>query len=545
MAELQREIYNSLMENCTLCSSKFEITLEDKNFYKSISVSEPKRCPECRLMRRLQERNARKLYYRNCDFSNKKIISIYHENQPFPVYGHEAWWSDEWDALDYGQDFDFNRGFFEQLLELKNKVPHSSVFVISGTMENSEFTNCTGYLKNCYLVSEADYNEDCMYSNRITNSKDLIDCSFSYDCELCYECIDCTNCRNLKFSQECINCSDSLFLKNCNACTDCIGCINQRHKQYMIFNKQYSKEEYEIEKEKLGLNKKENIKKISGLAQEFFLGQPHKATEGEQNENVVGDHVYNSKNAYQCFDCRYVEDCKYCTKVTDGVKNCFDYLSWGFKAELMYECAGCGDNAYNMKFCSTCTTNISNLEYSIHCVSSSDLFGCVGLKKKKFCILNKQYDEADYHELRTKIIEHMKKSGEWGEFFPIELCSFGYNETIAMDHFPLTKEEALARGYKWSEYEMPTTKTEDSILCEVSGRPFRITKQEAEFYKKLELPVPTKHPDQRHAERMAKRAQYKLKAIKCGRCEKEIVSVVRNVQPKLILCEECYLKEIY
>lgn len=533
------------MKNCSLCGSKFEITAEDQVFYAGIDVCEPENCPECRLMRRLQERNARKLYYRTCNFSNKKIISVYHENQIFPVYNPEAWWSDDWDALTYGVDFDFNRSFFEQLLELKNRVPHSSVFVISGTMENSEFTNCTGYLKNCYLVSEADYDEDCMYCNRITNSKDLIDCSFCYDSELCYECLDCSKCRNLKFSQECTNCSDSLFLKNCNSCQDCIGCINQRHKQYMIFNKQYSKEEYEIEKEKLALNNHENIKNFSEKALEFFQTQAQKAIEGEQNENVVGDHIYNSKNAFHCFDCRYVEDCKYCAKVTDGVKNCFDYLSWGFKAELMYECAGCGDNAYNMKFCSTCTTNITNLEYSMHCVTSSDLFGCVGLKKKKFCILNKQYSESEFHELKKRIVEHMKKTGEWGKFFPIELCSFGYNETIAMDHFPLTKEEALQRGYKWSDYEMPAPKAEDSTLCEISGRAFRITKQENEFYKKMDLALPTRHPDQRHADRMKKRAQYKLQTINCAKCQKEIVCSIKNIPVKTSLCDECYLKEVY
>jgi hypothetical protein len=34
---------------------------------------------------------------------------------------------------------------------------------------------------------------------------------------------------------------------------------------------------------------------------------------------------------------------------------------------------------------------------------------------------------------------------------PPELAPFAYNETIAQDNMPLTKEEALARGFRWEE----------------------------------------------------------------------------------------------
>ncbi|MEI8092157.1 MAG: hypothetical protein WCG98_08430 [bacterium] len=42
-----------------------------------------------------------------------------------------------------------------------------------------------------------------------------------------------------------------------------------------------------------------------------------------------------------------------------------------------------------------------------------------------------------------KIIEKMEADGERGEFFPTSLSPFGYNETVAMEYFPLTKEEAM------------------------------------------------------------------------------------------------------
>jgi hypothetical protein len=554
------------MKDCKQCNQSFEITDSDRRFYNNIGVPEPLNCPQCRLIRRLQERNARQLYWRKCDYSGKKIISQYHENQPFPVYDQAVWWSDKWDAMKYGRDFDFKRPFFEQFKDLTNSVPHFSVFIVGGTLENSDFTNCTGYIKNCYLISEADYDEDCYYSNRIYHSKNLVDCTNCYEGDYSYECIDCIKPNNLFYSQECQSCSYSWFLQSCVECKNCIACINQRHKEYMIFNKKYAKEEYEKIKEGFQLGHYEKIPELKKKAREFFKTQPHKALQGENNQNVAGDHVYNSKNADLCFECKDLEDCKYCAKVANGIKNCMDYTSWGFKADIVYESASCGDNAYNLKFCSTCTTNNSDLAYCFQCTSCSDLFGCAGLKHKKFCILNKQYSKEEYKKLVPKIIAHMKKTGEWGQFFPADLCAFGYNETIAMDHFPLTKKEALSKGYKWSDYEMPPPEVEKTIpadrlpdtvgeipddvlswaiTCEVTGKPFRLVAAELAFYREMNLPIPHRHPGQRHRDRMSLRPPYQLWDRICDLCKKAIKTTYSPDRPEKIYCEACYLKEVY
>jgi len=36
---------------------------------------------------------------------------------------------------------------------------------------------------------------------------------------------------------------------------------------------------------------------------------------------------------------------------------------------------------------------------------------------------------------------------------PSELSPFCYNETIAQEYFPLTKEQAIKQGYKWKDKE--------------------------------------------------------------------------------------------
>ena len=40
------------------------------------------------------------------------------------------------------------------------------------------------------------------------------------------------------------------------------------------------------------------------------------------------------------------------------------------------------------------------------------------------------------------------------------------------------------------------------FICSSSKRPYRLVKPELEFYRKYDMPLPTKHPDVRHAERI-------------------------------------------
>lgn len=547
---------------CAECKREFIIYDDDISFYKKIDVPCPKRCPQCRLIRRLTCRNTKTLYYRKCDLTGKRIISQYHKDVPFPVYGVDDWWGDSWDALKFGRDFDFSRPFFEQYLELENATPHFSAFTIGGTMQNSDFTNCAGYVKNCYLIAEADYNEDCYYSNRLNYSRNVCDCSFIYEGELCYECLDCTSCYNLKYSNDCKNCGDSVFLANCQDCRDCIGCINQRHKQYMVFNKQYSHKEYEKMKANFSLNTFSGVNDLQKKCAEFFLTQPHKNIQAEHNQNCIGNYIYDSKNCFYCFECKDLEDCRYCMRLVLTVKNSMDYTGWGANAELVYECVACGDSAYNLKFCTNCTTNLVDCEYCHQCTGSRNLFGCVGLKKKQYCILNKQYTKEAFDKLRLKIIEHMKKTGEWGEFFPANFSPFGYNETIAQDCFPLTKEEALAKGYGWKDAETkevhaPTVHLADDIndvtdsitneilVCSKCGKNYKITAQEFGLYRQMFIPIPRFCSVCRHVRRMGLRNPPRLWERRCDKCGTNIIAGYAPECPEIVYCEKCYLDAVY
>ena len=553
-----------MQQTCTDCSAKYDIAEDERTFHAEMGVPPPKQCPHCRFVRRLVERNARNLHRRKCDLTGKEFLSPY-SDVPFPVYQPDEWFTDKWDECDYGKEIDWNRPFFEQLEELFNTVPRMGQFICPGTLENCEYTNCIGYCKDCYLTAEADYNEKVMYSNRVFHNLSLVDCSTAYECELCYECINSVKCHSCRHCIDCENCSDSFFLKNCNGCRDCIGCINQRQKRFCIFNEQLTKEDYEKRRAELNVHGYEGVQTLKKQAMDFWLTQPQRYVQMEQVQNCTGDHLYDSKNAQFCVDCKDLEDCKYCARVF-SVKSAMDYTSWGDRSEKIYQTASSGDNGYNLKFCTTCTTNNSDLEYCGHTTGCKHCFGCVGARKKEYCILNKKYTQEEYEQLRAKLIEHMKSTGEWGEFFPKSFCAFGYNETIAAEYFPLTKEETLAKGYKWKEITdeilqvekvIPAERLPDTIgdvpddiinwavTCEVSKRPFRIIKQELEFYRQLDVPIPHLHPDERHQNRMALMPSRFFHDRTCNKCSKPILTVFAPEDPEIVYCEECYLAEVY
>ncbi|MBI4652752.1 hypothetical protein HY750_00665 [Candidatus Kuenenbacteria bacterium] len=166
---------NSQTKICQNCEKDFQIDPEDFEFYEKINVPPPTFCPECRMIRRMVVSNERSLYKISCGLCGKNIISMYHQKVSFPVYCIDCWQSDKWEAIQYGYNYNFSKSFFEQLFELKQKVPRIALLQ-QGNMANSEYTNRASNNNNCYLIFRANFNENCCYSHPINNSRDCFDC---------------------------------------------------------------------------------------------------------------------------------------------------------------------------------------------------------------------------------------------------------------------------------------------------------------------------------------------------------------------------------
>jgi len=129
--------------------------------------------------------NERILYKRKDSKTGEIIFSGFSDDKDLKIYDHQLWWSDDWDAMDYGKNYDFNKTFFSQFLSLLKQVPLASRSFVSPI--NSEYCNNAGYLKNCYLVFDADNCGNVLYSCMLHKSKDVLDIFYANNIELCYD----------------------------------------------------------------------------------------------------------------------------------------------------------------------------------------------------------------------------------------------------------------------------------------------------------------------------------------------------------------------
>lgn len=554
---------------CSPCQNTFEITPYEQALLKKLSpviggktyvLPEPSLCHPCRRQIRLTFRNERSLYLRTCDLTGKKMVSIYHPKSRFKVFSVEAWYSDQWNPLSYGRDYDPKRSFFEQYGELQTAVPRMSLIALDN--ENSPYVNHTWHLKNCHLSFDMGYCEDAMYCYSTYHSRNVLDLYRGEKMELCYECIDCSNCYQGLFLQDCSHCSDAYFSYDCHGCRNILFCSNLRNKENCINNQPVSVDIFRQAIQDLKLKShtalQRNVKRWGEVKQQAI----HKANHHLNCTDCTGNYLENCKNCYESYDSFTSQDCLFMTRSDEQGK---DILDTDHLAQMELGYQSICISGYRVMGCYFIYHG-TNLFYSEAMVSCKDCFGCSNLKQKQYCILNKQYRKEEYEKLVSQIIENMQKRGEWGQFFPKHLAPFGYNECLVNEIFPLSREEALAKGFLWTDYKSPPVTATKSIpaknlpdtldevsddvlnwaiVCEKSKKLFKLTPQELHFYRRLGLSIPRLHPDERHERRYHQRTPQKLFSRNCAKCQKEIQTSYSKERPEIVYCVECYLKEVY
>ena len=556
-----------MQRTCTQCSAPWTMDESELAYYDRISpifggvkcaIPPPTLCPDCRVQRRMSWRNDRTFYHRKCDKTGKMFISMYAPDVAFPVYKQDEWHKDSWEGLEYGRDFNFSRGFFEQWGALRDLVPHWGVAITN--CENSDYCNYCTDEKNCYLDIAAEGNEGCYFDLFVKNSVNCVDCTFVYDSELCYECIQCYNayaCRNSMYLD---NCTDCAFCFDMKGCKNCLLSTNLRNKEFYILNKPHSKEEYAKKLKELNLSSHAALKNVEGIWKKMRIENGVYRDMYRLNcENSSGNDIKNSKNCTHCFNATTCEDCVYLYDVLNA-KDCRDMNYSLYDPEASYEII----STVGTKFCAFLMSGPynSNSFYCQQMKSCKNCFGCHGLKNKEYCVLNKQYTKEEYNKLVPKIVEHMRKTGEWGEFFPTSLSPHGYNETVAQEYMPLSKQEIESRGWKWTEeresesYMGPGVAIPDNIanadesickeilICEESGKPFKIIPQELAFYRQNSIPLPHRSPAQRHKDRNTLRNPRKLWNRTCATCKKPVTTSYSPDRPEKVVCEACYLNVV-
>ncbi|MFH0712255.1 MAG: hypothetical protein V2A55_00120 [Candidatus Jorgensenbacteria bacterium] len=550
-------------KTCAQCKNQYDVTPDDFGFYEKMGVPVPVLCPDCRFRRRAVFRNEMMLYSRKCELCNKSTLSMYHPSSLYKIYCRDCWLSDKWDPYEYGRDYDFSRPFFEQLAELLLKVPKAGIFASSdlGLNINSDWTNFSGGNKDCYMIfNSGPRNENCSYSRGLIDSRDVFDVYFGNNVERAYEGVNVHKSNGVVWGQNVLDSIDSWFLLDCVGCQNCFGCVNLRQKSYHFFNEPLEKGEWQKRVDEItGSYKK--LEEARREFDEFSLKFPRRENSNLKNINCVGDYIFESKNCKDSFEVSFSEDCRNLFSIKYA-KSGYDLLGHGRQSELLLEGVAVGSSTRVIG--SWWCMNSHDVEYSIALRGSEHCFGCDSLRKSRYSILNKRYSETEYKKIREHIVNELKAKNLYGLYMPPELAFFAYNETIGQDNLPLTKEEAIKRGFRWQEDLQMTTGKEtlkpeqipdhikdvtDNILKEVlacisCGRNYRITKQELDFYKRMNIPIPRKCFYCRHADRLRRRGPFKLFNRTCAKCGKGIQTTYAPERPEIVYCETCYQKEV-
>lgn len=543
---------------CIDCGSEFEIDSGDLDLYEKVDLQIPVQCFFCRIKQHFAFVVFGKFRKGKSDLSEESLITVLPEKSRYPIYKSREWWGDDWDPMAYGQKYDSSRSFFDQLKELQEKVPRPHQ-----TGENS--TNCdwcddVWESKNCYLSRSILKCENSSYLYRVLETKDSFDIVYCFNLQNSYDCLSCHNSFNLNFSENSRDCIDSFFLFDCRNCQNCFMSWNLRNKKYCIRNKQYTREQYEEEMIKIRFD---SHKVVNFLKEEFenILKKEvvHRENFNLRTTNSTGDYLTDCDKCINCFSWEKSQNCRNHIrgmKTKDSIDQTF---TWNTEMS--------GDNSgvfggFGIKHSSWSDARYS--EYLDLCVECEYCFGCVGLRKKKYCILNKQYEKEEYEILKNKIVEDMKKGDEYGKFLPYSMGLCDYNFSTGVIYFPdITEKEILEKGGYWlredlsskdgiSSLELPDSildTDEDvsskALICLETKYRFNIAPSEYEFHKRKSFALPRLHFDLRMMKGIKKMSIIKSYPYTCFYCKKDIMAYYPPEWGyQKIACEECYKQNI-
>src|SRR3989344_1802945 len=547
----------TLTKICADCNHEFIIDEGDLILYKKVGLKIPIQCFECRVRQHFIFSVFGKFRKGVSDLSGDSFITVLPNKSRYPIYTSHEWWGDAWNPLSYGQDYDSKRPFFDQLKELQEKVPMAHQKGKNNT--NCDWCDDVWDCKNCYLSRGLSDCQNSSYLYRVLGTKDSFDIVFSFNLENSYDCLACYNSFNINFSENSRDCIDSYFLFDCRNCQNCFMCWNLRNKQYCIRNEQYTKEEYEKELKRINMGSHQNIESFKIELENILKTEAvHRENFNIRCTNSTGNYITDCDKCINVFSWDQSQNCRNCVRglrTTDCIDQTFVWNN-----ELSGNNSGVF-GGFAIKYSSWSDARYS--EYLDNCVEVEYCFGCIGLRKKKYCILNRQYTKEEYEKLKTKIISDMEARGEYGKFLPYAMGLCDYNFSTGIIYFPNSKKEVLRLGGYWSDedfssgdgisaLELPDsiweTKPEIStqaLICPETHNRFNISPTEYEFHKRKNFALPRIHFDRRMLKKIGRTATLRSYPYQCFYCTKDIMAYYPPEWGyQKIACEECYKQNI-
>ncbi|MFH1253723.1 MAG: hypothetical protein V1664_05365 [Candidatus Uhrbacteria bacterium] len=547
---------------CVLTGEKWNMDEEEISWYKKFNVPPSKYSPFSRMRIMHGYFIMYNIFYNRHAETGWLMLTTIPPASDFRVLEDKEW--HKRDFSDKGLVLDFKRSFFDQLFDLTLSVPlpaHDNIVQPENSIAFLSFGD-----QDSYFVM-ASRSKGCFYSSNAFDCEDSSEIVMGTGIKESYNVLNSTNLFRCQFVRDSHNCQNGYFLFDCRDCENCFGAVNQRHKKYLWFNEQLSEEEYKRRLNEVDLLSWNTRKKYE---KQFFQFLQEIAVWPENSnlntENSTGEYLENTTNARECYHVR------------GGSRN-IDHVTWCLGAPST-DCAYCGGatastdcyysvgvtNCHHSFFNMNIVTGCQNVEYCTRCFDCENCFGCVGLKRKKFCLLNKQYSEEEYWKTLDDLKCRMLEEGNYGDIPGMRFSTQHW--TSLLDLFEIDEVTALklggrnfdliGQGAEGPEIPSDLICSSDSLPDRLEpkdfnkvigqfyfdptvGRRFGYLKPELELYQKLKIALPHQHPRARMVEIYRQLNKPEFIGTTCRNCNKEIKVAKNQAFPeRKIYCRVCY-----
>ena len=373
-------------------------------------------------------------------YKNNNTISRYPSTNRIKIEDYNSFMKKREDLQKTWCDYDLQLSFFDNVIKFFKNFHHPNL-IFYWTVENADFSDQSYNVENVYLSNTTII--DCsnvLYSFSVSTSSNVINSFYVKWSEVVHFSKWIQKSYKIFYSAYIYDSNNIYFSDNLIGCNECISCSHLENQKYCINNKQLPKDEYFKKKKDILSNKKKFFY--------YYQWLDHK-WQSYWNNGASWNYILNSEHVENWLYVMYGKNQRnvWLTWWNTQNENIFDTFSagaaWGndFYAVIA---AGKSQNLY----CSTLIVWSSNIYYSYYLENCSYCLGCIWLKNKSFCILNKQYTKEERFEKANEIFAQMEKDGDLGKFFPWSMNPFYFNDTVAYlidDSF--TKEEVEKEWY--------------------------------------------------------------------------------------------------
>ena len=435
----------------------------------------------------------------------------------YPQTDRIAWVVANEERETYSQvDEEYRWNFVQSLSGLMGKS-HFPPLLHRGDNENVAYADIILNAKNVYLsIAVVGDSENVLYSRSVKHNCHNVISSIMVrnGSENIFESSAIVNSSAIFYSHTIQDSHAIWFCQDMIGCQECILCSRLQNTSYCIRNKQYSPQEYIIEKNSILQNKS----RFDDYANELDFVKSNQWSEWCTGQNILNSrnvsHGYYSNNVFVAHNVILFWSTSTSEYIYDAI------TGWSPLGTHIYGwVSNSGEHIYCGSHCEDC----AYVYYSYDIENCSFCLWCIGLKNKSYYILNKQYTKEEWYAKVDEIFLQMERGWQLWGFFPATMNPFYFNDTAAylIDN-SFTKEEVTKLWYlrrdepikvdipEWavivksselwqfeSVNEQWNWKLDETVckrvIIDENGDAYRIIPMELEFLQKHGLPLPRKH----------------------------------------------------